>query len=144
VPDSLITAYKTRGGRNVYDGGGIVPDVKIEPQYSSRFAITLYGLGYIDNWCDEYMRRHRDDKIDVRTFKLSDEEYSNFVDYITDKEVEYESESRLALKALEKALEKDLYGEELRDEVKRLGELIKDDKISNMQTYRSEIDQILI
>lgn len=144
VPDSLITAYKTRGGRNVYDGGGIVPDVKIEPQYSSRFAITLYGLGYIDNWCDEYMRRHRDDKIDVRTFKLSDEEYSNFVDYITDKEVEYESESRLALKALEKALEKDLYGEELRDEVKRLGELIKDDKISNMQTYRSEIEQILI
>lgn len=144
VPDSLITAYKTRGGRNVYDGGGIVPDVKIEPQYSSRFAITLYGLGYIDNWCDEYMRRHRDDKIDVRTFRLSDEEYSNFVDYITDKEVEYESESRLALKALEKALEKDLYGEELRDEVKRLGELIKDDKISNMQTYRSEIEQILI
>jgi carboxyl-terminal processing protease len=143
VPDSLITAYTTRGGRNVYDGGGIVPDVKLEPKYSSRFAATIYGLGYIDTWCDEYMRRHRDDKVDVRTFKLSDEEYNNFVEWIKDKEVEYESESRRALKALEKALENDLYDEELRDEVKHLGELIKDDKLSNMQTYRSDIEKML-
>jgi carboxyl-terminal processing protease len=120
-----------------------VPDVKLEPKYSSRFAATIYGLGYIDTWCDEYMRRHRDDKVDVRTFKLSDEEYNNFVEWIKDKEVEYESESRRALKALEKALENDLYDEELRDEVKHLGELIKDDKLSNMQTYRSDIEKML-
>ena len=36
VADSLISAFKTKNGRIVYDGGGIAPDVAIEPQkYSS-------------------------------------------------------------------------------------------------------------
>ncbi len=144
LADSLISKYTTRGGRNVYDGGGIVPDVKFEPQYISRFASTLYALGYIENWCDEFMSRHRDEVFDVRRFTLGDEEYANFVKYIEDKEVKYESESRQAIKALERALENDLYDDALRDEVKRLGELIKDDKMSNMQTYRREIEDMLI
>ena len=143
VPDSLISEYVTRGGRRVYDGGGIVPDVKLEPHYISRFAVTLMRLGYVENWCDEYMRRHQNDTIDVRTFTISDEEYANFVNYIADKEVEYESESRRALKALEKALESDLYDEALRGEIEHLSELIKDDKISNMQTYRRDIEAML-
>ncbi len=143
VPDSLISEYVTRGGRRVYDGGGVVPDVKLEPQYISRFAVTLMRLGYVENWCDEYMRRHQNDTIDVRTFTISDEEYANFVNYIADKEVEYESESRRALKALEKALESDLYDEALRGEIEHLSELIKDDKISNMQTYRRDIEAML-
>src|SRR5690606_17921753 len=28
VPDSLVTAFKTKGGRIVYDGAGIMPDIK--------------------------------------------------------------------------------------------------------------------
>ena len=144
VPDSLIKEFKTRGGRRVYDGGGIVPDVKLEPQYFSRFAATLSSLGYIDDWCDDYMRRHRDDRVDVRTFKLSDQEYNNFVEFIASKDIEYESESRRALKSLEKALENDLYDEALREELKRFEELIQDDKLSNMQTYREDIERIVV
>ena len=143
VPDSLISEFTTRGGRRVYDGGGIVPDVKLEPQYFSRFAATLMSAGHVTDWCDDYMRRHRDDKVDVRTFKLGDEEYSRFVEYIADKDIEYESESRRALKRLERALEEDLYDEALREELKHFEELIKDDKLSNMQTYREDIEYML-
>ncbi|MBR3590439.1 MAG: S41 family peptidase, partial [Alistipes sp.] len=64
VPDSLISEFKTRGGRKVYDGGGIVPDVRIEPQYVSRFALTLYAMGYMEDWADGYMRRNHDREID--------------------------------------------------------------------------------
>ena len=144
VPDSLISEFKTRGGRKIYDGGGIVPDVKLEPKYFSRFAITLYAMGYMNDWVDEYMRKHHGDTIDVRSFRLSDEDYADFVRFIESKDVEYESESRKALKALESALERDLYDEALREEVKRFGELIKDDKLSNMQTYRREIEDMLV
>ena len=143
VPDSLISEFATRGGRRVYDGGGIVPDVKLEPQYFSRFAATLMSAGHVTDWCDDYMRRHRDTEVDVRTFKLGDEEYSRFVEYIADKDIEYESESRRALKRLERALEEDLYDEALREELKRFEELIKDDKLSNMQTYREDIEYML-
>ena len=144
VPDSLINEYATRAGRKVYDGGGIVPDVKVEPQYVSRFAVTLYAMGYIEDWADDYMRRHATDSIDIRSFTLSDEEYENFVEYIAQKDVPYESETRRAIVALEKALENDLYDQTLGEAVAQIKERVKDDKLSNMRTYKDEIVDILI
>ena len=139
VPDSLISEVRTRAGRKVYDGGGIVPDVKIEPQYVSRFAVTLYAMGLMEDWADRYMRTHHTDKIDVRSFSITDEDYADFCRFIADKEIPYESETRQALKALERAMERDRYNESLGEAVEQLKAQLKDDKLSNMQTYRSEI-----
>lgn len=139
VPDSLISEFRTRGGRKVYDGGGILPDVKIEPKYVSRFAVTLYAMGFMEDWADRYMQEHYDEKIDVRTFSIMDSDYEEFCTFISDKDIPYESDTRKALKALEKALEKDLYTESLGGVVESLKAGLKDDKMSNMQTYRDEI-----
>ncbi|MBQ3044224.1 MAG: S41 family peptidase [Alistipes sp.] len=139
VPDSLLTEYHTRAGRKVYDGGGIVPDRKIEPQYVSRFALTLYAMGYMEDWADEYMRRHVGEKIDVRTFSITDEDYADFAAMIAERDVPYESETRRALRALEKAVEEDLYNQRLGEALEEMRGLIKDDKMSNMETYRREI-----
>ena len=143
VPDSLITEFRTAGGRKVYDGGGIVPDVKLEAKYVSRFAIALYSMGYTEDWADEYMRKHHDKAIDVRTFSLTDDDYADFCRYIEERDVPYESETRRALTALEQAAESDLYDEELKEVIEQLKGLIKDDKMSNMQTYREDIEEAL-
>lgn len=143
VPDSLISEFYTRGGRKVYDGGGIVPDVRVEPEYVSRFAVTLYAMGYMDDWADRYMQRHHADAIDLRTFTITDEDYADFVDYIAECDVPYESETRRQLTALEKAAEDDLYDETLKPIIEELKTKIKDDKLSNMETYRSEITEVL-
>ena len=143
VPDSLISEFYTRGGRKVYDGGGIVPDVRVEPEYVSRFAVTLYAMGYMDDWADRYMQRHHADAIDLRTFTITDEDYADFVDFIAECDVPYESETRRQLTALEKAAEDDLYDETLKPIIEELKTKIKDDKLSNMETYRSEITEVL-
>ena len=139
VPDSLISEFRTRGGRKVYDGGGILPDVEIAPEYVSRFAVTLYAMGFMEDWADIYMQKHHNRNIDVRTFSITDEDYADFCAFISDKDIPYESDTRKALKALEKALEKDLYTESLGGVVETLRAELKDDKMSNMQTYREEI-----
>lgn len=139
VPDSLITEFRTANGRKVYDGGGIVPDVKIEAEYVSRFALTLYAMGYMEDWADEYMRKHMHDNIDVRTFSLTEEDYADFCRFIAERDVPYESETRHALEALEKAAKNDRYDESLDEAIATLKALIKDDKMSNMETYRAEI-----
>ena len=143
VPDSLISEFHTRGGRKVYDGGGIVPDVKIEPEYVSRFALTLYAMGYMEDWADEYMRKHHNEVIDVRTFSLTDEDYADFCRFVEERDVPYESETRRALTTLEKAAENDRYDESLKEAIATLKGLIKDDKMSNMQTYREEIEEAI-
>lgn len=144
VPDSLISEFRTAGGRKVYNGGGIVPDVKLEPKYASRFAFTLYSMGYTEDWADEYMRKHHNDTIEVRTFELTEEDYADFCSFIQERDVPYESETRKALSAFEKAAEQDRYTDVLKDVIEELKGLIKDDKMSNMQTYRKEIEEILI
>lgn len=143
VPDSLISEFRTRGGRKVYDGGGILPDVQIAPVYVSRFAVMLYAMGYMDNWSDKYMQTHYSDKIDVRTFSITDEDYADFCSFIAQKDVPYESDTRKALRALEAALEKDRYTESLGGVVEALKAELKDDKMSNMETYRKEIVDVL-
>jgi carboxyl-terminal processing protease len=143
VPDSLITEFRTTGGRKVYDGGGIVPDVKIEPEYVSRFALTLYTMGFMEDWADEYMRKHHNEVIDVRTFSLTDEDYADFCRFIEERDVTYESETRHALEALEKAAKSDRYDENLNEAIATLKSLIKDDKMSNMETYRTEIEEAI-
>ena len=143
VPDSLISEFRTRGGRKVYDGGGIVPDVRIEPQYVSRFALTLYAMGYMEDWADGYMRRNHAREIDVRRFSITDEDYADFCRFIEEKDVPYESETRHQLKALERAADNDRYDERLKDVLRQLDEMVKDDKMSNMETYRPEIEEAL-
>ena len=143
VPDSLITEFHTAGGRKVYDGGGIVPDVKVKTEYVSRFALTLYAMGYMEDWADEYMRKHGNEVIDIRTFSLTDEDYADFCSFIQERDVPYESETRRALTALEQAAENDRYDETLSEAIAYLKELVKDDKMSNMETYRDEIMEAL-
>ena len=90
VPDSLISEFRTRNGRKVYDGKGLMPDVKLDPEYISTFAVVLYNMGYIEDFLDGYVRRNPAMEVDSRTFRISDAEYEAFVEYMKDKDVPYE------------------------------------------------------
>ena len=138
VPDSLISEFTTRAGRKVYDGGGIMPDLVTEPEYVSRFAVTLYALGFIEDFGDDYMRRHAGDTIDVRTFTITNADYADFAEFMKDKKVPYESDTRRALKALKKAAEEDRF-EELAAKFERVESELKDDTQTNLETYRREV-----
>ncbi len=140
VPDSLVSEFRTRAGRKVYDGGGVMPDLKSDPEYISRFALTLYALGFIEDFGDEYTRRNPDQTIDIRTFSITDADYADFVDFMKDKEVPYESDTRAALKTLRKAAESDRF-EELSERFKQLEAELKDDTQTNLETYRRQITE---
>ncbi len=143
VPDSLIREFRTSGGRKVYDGGGIMPDVRCEPQYISRFAMTLYAMGYIDDYADLYFREHGMRELDPRTFTLTDADYDRFVSFMADKEVKYESDTRRALNQIKAAAKADLYEESLADEIGAIESGLRDDKETNLQTYKKEILETL-
>ena len=100
-------------------------------------------MGYMEDWADEYMRKHHDEVINVRTFKLTDEDYADFCRFVEERDVPYESETRRALTALEKAAKNDRYDESLDEAIEALKSLIKDDKMSNMETYRNEIEEAI-
>ncbi len=147
VADSLRKEYTTRGGRKVLDGGGITPDVEMETEYTSRFASTLYAKELIEKWGEIYFREHykesfEGESFDAKSFEIKDSDYTAFVEFVLSHDIEYESETGRAIKALERALEADR-NEDLEEEVERLKSRLHDDIESNMDRYREQIERYL-
>ena len=143
VPDSLMCEFKTRNGRKVYEGKGLMPDVKTDTEYISTVAIMLYNLGFVEEFLDGYMRRHPDQTIDNKTFSITDEDYNDFVAYMADKEVPYESRTRLALEMLKKTSKEERYDDNFAEDLKQIESKLKDQKTDNLWNYRKEITEML-
>ena len=138
VADSLIGEFKTARGRKVYDGGGIMPDKLVPVKHISTFAATLYLMGIIEDFGDDYVRRNGMKEIDVRTFSITDDDYSDFVRMVEGRDVPYKSESRIALNKLREAL-KEEHNTSLEESLNTIEQGLKDDKLSNLNTFRKEI-----
>jgi carboxyl-terminal processing protease len=143
IPDSLIKEFKTRNGRKVYDGKGVMPDVKIEPEYISTFVVVLYNMGYIEDFLDGYVRRNPDLKVDNRTFSISDSDYEEFVKFMEDKEVPYQSQTRDALERLKKSAKDERYDDAFAEDLKQIESKLKDQKMDNLRHYRAEITDLI-
>lgn len=140
VADSLITEFKTAAGRKVYDGGGIMPDKKVDVEYVSSFAATLYLMGLMDDFGDEYYRAHPNITIDPQTFSITDEDYAAFSKIVEARDIPYKSESRRAVEKLRKSLEKERYAaDDIAEAMAVIEQGLKDDKMSNLETYKNEI-----
>lgn len=138
VADSLIKEFKTAGGRKVYDGGGIMPDKKVEPKYISTFAMILSLMGVVDDFGDEYMKRNHTKSIDVRNFSITDADYEEFIKLAMEHDIPYQSESRAALEKLRNSLKKER-NDSLKEALDAIDKGLKDDKRSCLDTFRKEI-----
>ena len=138
VADSLIKEFKTVRGRKVYDGGGIMPDKKIKTKYISSFAVTLYLMGIIEDFGDDYIKRNGSKSIDVKSFSITEADYADFMKLVMEREIPYKSESRVALEKLRKTLAKER-NTSLNEALDAIDKGLKDDKRSNLETFRKEI-----
>ncbi|MFI3268813.1 MAG: S41 family peptidase [Rikenellaceae bacterium] len=138
VADSLRREFKTASGRTVYDGGGITPDIKVEGEYVSHFAATLYRDGFIADWGEVYYRKHHREQLDPRTFKLTDDDFNDFAKLIEGRDVKYESSVSRAMQALEGAAKREKNSELIAD-LKRLKGNLHDGTAANVERYREEI-----
>jgi carboxyl-terminal processing protease len=142
VPDSLITAFKTKGGRIVYDGAGIMPDVKTDEENFSNILITLFSKYHIFNYATEYYLKHAQIP-PVQDFKLSDEEYAGFTDFLKDKNYDYKTQSEQELEELKKDAEREKYYEDIKPEYEALVNRMKANKKDDLTRYRSQIKKQL-
>lgn len=142
VPDSLITAFKTKGGRIVYDGAGVMPDVKTPEQKYEDVLVSLISKFHIFNYATEYYLKHKD-IAGVRDFHLTDSEYNDFVNYLNDKEYNYKSHEELELEAFKKANEDSKEFDMIKAEYDALINKIKTNKKEDLSRNKAEIKKYL-
>lgn len=142
VPDSLKTAFHTANGRVVYDGFGIEPDIEVEPQYISPLAGTLISKFHIFNYVNKFVKEHP--TIDAPDkFRITDAIYNDFVQYLSDKDYSYPTETEEMLKGLRDAAKEENYLEALSADLDALEAKLKKDKSDDLNKFRSEISDLL-
>lgn len=102
VPDSLKKEFRTRLGRSVYDGGGITPDIEVEPRYYSRPVISMIYSNVLSDYAIRYFNTH-DSIAPAGEFELTDEEYADFVEFASQKEFDSRTEARIAMEEVMEA-----------------------------------------
>lgn len=142
VPDSLKTAFKTRGGRVVYDGFGIEPDVEVEPEYMSSLAIALTQKFLVFDYVTEFVKQHPT-IAPASQFEITDEIYDDFVKYLGDKDYSYNTLTENIIKELREVAGEEHYLESIENELKQMEQRFQDEKRSDLTTHRKEIALML-
>ncbi|MGZ3932648.1 MAG: S41 family peptidase, partial [Bacteroidia bacterium] len=142
VPDSLITAFKTKHGRIVYDGAGVLPDVKTEDVKYSNVLIALVNKNHIFNYATEYVLKHPQIPA-IKDFQLSDAEVNDFMAYLKDKDYSYKTESELELENVRKEAEKEKSFADIKSEFEALANRMQTSKKDDLSQFRNDIKQYL-
>jgi len=108
IPDSLISIFKTKNGRQVKNGGGVTPDIRDIQDTLSTLAYKLVQDYVIFDFATEYAANHKTIASPDK-FVVSDEIYNDFHRFLAEKKFSYESRSEQTLKNLIETAKRERY-----------------------------------
>lgn len=142
IPDSLKKAFKTNNGRIVYDGGGVEPDVFMEPYQYSKILIALYTNNMIFNFATKYKIKNQTIAA-VKDFVITDAMFNEFVAYLSDKEYDYTTKSEKSLTELKANADAEKYYDEIKTEYEALKLKLQHNKKEDILKFKTEIIEFL-
>jgi len=142
IPDSLLKTFKTANGRTVIDGRGIEPDIKIDELNYSRLTATLVANNIIFNYATDYAQKHTNIG-EAKNWKLTEEEYSLFKDYVLKQEFTYSTASEEQLEKMKTAAETEGFYGDLKAEYDALLAKVTPSKERDLEKFGEEIKDIL-
>lgn len=143
IPDSLRNAFKTKGGRTVYDGLGIEPDITIAPEYASNIAIALISKFLCFDYATKFVKENPN-IASAKDFEITDEIYNDFIEFLKDKDYNYTTTSEKILDDLITSAKKEKLGENTLKEIELIKTQIAKDKKEDLIKYKEDIKEILL
>ena len=140
--DTLGPQFKTANGRIVYEGHGIQPDVKIEPEMLSTITAHLYAQNMIFKYANKFYREHKT-IASPEEFEITDEIYDDFVKFIEGQDFKYTSESEKDFDVLVKTAKLEGYYDNIKEQLDILESELKNHKDNDLINNRKEISEVL-
>lgn len=143
VPDSLTNVYRTANGREVRDGGGITPDIKVEYPKMNRLYYNILR----DHWAFDFATKfaHENKSIPrAEDFTVTDSIYSEFKKFIDPEKFQYDKVCEDGLKQLQEVAESEGYmNDSTKAEFARLEKLLKHDINRDLDIHRKIVSQLV-
>jgi carboxyl-terminal processing protease len=142
VPDSLVSEFRTKTGRIVKDGGGVLPDLLVEPQLLSGMTSNLIYQNKIFDYATGYRNSHETIS-PTGSFSLTDGDYAEFRDFLVKEKFKYETASEDALDNLIKTAQKEKYYDQSQAVLEELRTKLSHNLDKDLQSFKPEIITML-
>lgn len=141
--DSIAhTAFYTKKGRIVRDGGGITPDIIMQDSSKMNITYSLYVQNFFFDYATRYRRTH--DSIDTPDkFVITDEELADFKEFIAGKNFRYSTETEKNLDKLIAIAEHEDIDQEITDQLTTLREKLAGNWQDSFDRNTDNIRQLL-
>jgi carboxyl-terminal processing protease len=118
-----------------------MPDVVREAEYATRFVVTIYSEGHIEDYADDYAKQHdkRLQTMDPATFSISDAEFEDFVTMMCDRKTSYRSQSSQYADVVRRAAEQERQDSTIMADIRRLERALQGNMESNLRRHREEL-----
>ncbi|MBP6623536.1 MAG: S41 family peptidase [Chitinophagaceae bacterium] len=142
IPDSIKTTFKTKNGRQVKDGGGIEPDIKIVAKEDLKIISTLATKNFSFDYANLYVSKHPS-IASAKEFKLSESDFSDFLQWLQGKDYSYKTKTEEALAKFKETADKENYYEGIRKDFESLERALSHDKTQDLLKNKKEILRLL-
>lgn len=142
VPDTLISEFSTRAGRKVFDGGGVVPDIKVEQEELSRLAIELVTRFTIFDFATQFAAKNPTIP-QPEEFVITGDIYNDFSAFVKNNSFQYDSETEKAFEQLVQTAKEEKYFDVNGEKFSLLEASLKPDLDKDLQLFRKEISDLL-
>ena len=142
VPDSLTNVFYTEAGREVRDGGGIRPDIEVEPQKAANILYYLVNDNQIFDYATQYCLKHPT-IAPANEFKLTDKDFQEFKEMVKQSDFKYDQQTGKLLKNLREIAEFEGYLDGATAEFEALEKKLQHDLEHDLNHSEKEIKQLL-
>ena len=134
-------SFKTKGGRTVYDGGGIQPDIELETSVFSPITTALLKDDAIFDYATKYHYSHQ--MTDWKGFKITDSDFQDFMSFLKKSNFEYETETEKEFEEALRRSEDDDLNEDIKSSYNQLMSAIDQAKDKAIVSKKAEIMSLL-
>lgn len=138
IADDKREVFKTRAGRKVLDGGGVKPDVFIDPDDNSNILTTLRDKHLIFDYVTQFALKNKTVAA-VEDFKFAD--WNDFISFLNTKDFNYNTETEKLLNQLKERADEDGYLVE--SDLKSLENKIIESKKNDLNKHKEAIIDLI-
>jgi len=134
-------AFKTKGGRTVYDGGGILPDVQLKTAVFSPITTALLKDNAIFDFATQYYYSHQIS--DLKNFQFTNADFQDFQQFLKKSNFRFETETEKKLEeALRTAEDEDLK-KDIQGSYQQLLASVSSAKDKDLIEKKAEVESLL-
>lgn len=135
-------AFKTKKGRTVYDGGGILPDIEIAETKLSTIADAIQKNDAIFNYVTDYYYKHPNLGTQIPSF--TDTDFQDFKNYLKNNKIAFDTETEIALKNTLVTAKKENIDTFITNEYQQLLIALQKNEVNLLDNNKTEIKNLIL